>query len=208
MQEGRIRLHAFLRSVQLHSTTAQPSVAVASASSMPARRSASPVLPAAVAGKGEQDRIAQETADRQAMLAAWKTLEVRIQEVTEQNRLQLAELSQIAIEMALLMAEKIVGQQLEAGAYAVEKIVAEAIGRMSDENRLSVSLHPEDLQLLRTVLGDEMPGSGEQQVVLRGDATLARGDCLVEAGEHGLLAGVKKQLADMRSSLLESLHAA
>ena len=202
MQEGRIRLNSQLRSVQLQKEATQQ------ASSLPPV----PGPPEIVVPGGNTPSVADEMAekqrDREAMLASWQTLTMRIQEIAEQNRLQLAELSQAAVELAVLMAEKMVGQQIENGHYAVDRIVQEAVGRLSAVEVLTVRLHPEDLRLLEAALGDEMPGKSHQQVKLEADAALVRGDCLVEAEDQGLLAGVQTQLADMRAALLESLDAA
>ena len=208
MQEGRILLNAHLRSVQLYSPSGDQAAAFTHATPTPMQMSPSPILPAAIGTNVADQQPAQVNVDREAMHSAWKTLEMRIREVTEQNRLQLAELSQAAIEMAVLMAEKMVGQQIASGTYAVDQIVNEAVERMSAEERLTVRLHPEDLRLLETILGDVTPGDSQQHVTLRADASLVRGDCLVEAANHGLLSSVSKQLADMRSSLLESLNVA
>ena len=83
MQEGRIRLNSQLRSVQLQKEATQQ------ASSLPPV----PGPPEIVVPSGNTPSVADEMAekqrDREAMLASWQTLTMRIEEIAEQNRLQL-----------------------------------------------------------------------------------------------------------------------
>lgn len=129
-----------------------------------------------------------------------------VRQLDEWQRESLDELQQVAVELALAIASRIVHKKLEADEFAVEELVREVGARLGTGKPLTVRLHPDDLALLGRRLGANQPLLPDNaDVQLIPDPTLGRGDCLAEAGGVGLLARPKLQLAELREQLLGSL---
>src|SRR5438552_14778245 len=115
-------------------------------------------------------------------------------------------MQQVAIELAVAIASRLLHQRIEAGDFAVENLVRQVTERLEPQEALTVYLHPADLALLKQQgqTGAKWhPGEGKLKLV--GDDSLSRGDCRAETGDMSLLLKLDKQLEEMRKHLLNAL---
>lgn len=113
----------------------------------------------------------QATADRLQSLA--RSAEA------EQHRL-ISELEAQLVELALVIARKIVGEELRIRPEVVTEIVARAIAEAHGSGHHVIHLHPMDAQLLQPYLPQAAIEAGGREWEIRADDTLSRGDCLIE----------------------------
>ena len=127
-------------------------------------------------------------------------------ELQAQECQRLEEMQQVAVELAVAIASRLVYERIEAGDYAVETLVRQAVEGLKTNQPITIHLNPHDLELLEKRLATIQP-QPQDLVKLRfiGDGQLGRGDCRAEAGETGVLSKVQEQLAGIRKHLLETL---
>jgi flagellar assembly protein FliH len=99
-----------------------------------------------------------------------------------------------AVELALTIAERIVGAAIAAQPELVCNVVEGALRRVVERDRLIVDLHPDDLAYVREWLGEQTETS-VSAVELRAERRVPRGGCVVRTTEGEIDARVPEQLA-------------
>lgn len=88
------------------------------------------------------------------------------------------QLAQSLLDLALEMARKMVAEALQTKPEVILGIVSEAIGSLPHFNQHAhLVLHPEDTELVRKHMGDQLSHSGWK---LMSDKRISRGGCRVE----------------------------
>lgn len=80
--------------------------------------------------------------------------------------------------LALDVARQVVRQSVRFKPEAIVTVIREALAQIPHQHA-TILLHPEDLALARSYLGDQLTHSGHR---LQEDISLQRGDCRIEAG--------------------------
>lgn len=111
-----------------------------------------------------------------------------------------------ALEMALLIARRIIDTELSTNQEALPGLIRSAIARLGESRQIHLRLCPADAAAVEAA-GDEGPlaGLAIARVEIRADATLSPGDCVVD-GEHGTVDGrVATRLDEVRRILTRAL---
>jgi flagellar assembly protein FliH len=123
-----------------------------------------------------------------------------------------------ALEMALLIARRILESELAAGPAALSSLIRTAIGRLGESRTIQLRLSPGDAAAVRAAAeGGEDGKDGKDgstgglgglslaRVEIRADASLSPGDCIVD-GEHGTVDGrLATRLDEVRRILTRAL---
>jgi|SRR5947209_8095768 len=165
---------------------------------LPPRAESPPASPVVV------DHAAQEGEQMRKLLSR---LAARIEQLSAAQP-SVEELQHAAIELGTAIASRLVFHQIAAGAFGIEQLVRGALEQLHTKHAAVVHLHPDDLALLQERLGDLATLHAEQPVQWRADASQARGDCKVQAGELGVWSNMQQRLQQMRSLLLEQVESA
>ncbi len=157
--------------------------------------------------KNEAARANQLSAEEQELLRRLATnLTESVFDIQEQQSRRLEEMQQVAVELAIAVASHLVHERIEAGDYAVERLVRQAVERLKTTQPVTIYLNPLDVQLLEKRLAKcQPPALDLVHLHLVGDALLKRGDCRAEAGDTCALSDMQEQLAGIRRHLLEAL---
>jgi flagellar assembly protein FliH len=116
----------------------------------------------------------------------------------------LGELQLAAVELALAVAARVTYDKLQSDRFAIEELVQAVVGRLDATGPVQVRLNPDYLALLQRQSGEgQIAGRAELQFVP--DATLARGDCVVDAGDVSLASKLEDQLDGLRQHLLRNV---
>jgi flagellar assembly protein FliH len=110
-----------------------------------------------------------------------------------------------AVELALALAEKVVGAALELDPALVCQIVAGALRRVTDHDGLVIEVHPEDVDLISSWI----EAGKDPRVVLdvRPERRIARGGCIVRTSEGEIDAQLSEQLAGAGELLRDAFAA-
>jgi flagellar assembly protein FliH len=140
---------------------------------------------------GLAEASAQLEPARSALLAAAASLEAAAADVVEAGERR-------AVELALLLAEKILHTALDVDPELVASVARGALRRVSAAERIVLEVNPEDVGLTTAALGD----AGRLDVV--GDRRIPRGGCVVRTAEGEIDARIEEQLARAADVLRES----
>ncbi|HUK66216.1 MAG TPA: flagellar assembly protein FliH [Anaeromyxobacteraceae bacterium] len=176
-----------------------PAGARAAAATRPARGAGSsqaPQRPGAQVAEGareEPGEARKEALDRVA--AAVETLRAQADHLGEQVRAD-------AIEIAFLVARKILEAELKQGPEAIFALVRSAVRKAGASRRVSVRLHPEDAARLEEELGhreDETLSAARIELVP--DTSVERGDCRVDTDFGQVDGRLGTRLAEVRRAV-------
>lgn len=114
-----------------------------------------------------------------------------------------------AIELALDLAEKILGGVLKARPDTVIEVVRGALRRISDRRNITVLVNPVDLDTVRAAIGElTARGSGVEVCDLQSEERVGIGGAIVRTVEGEVDASVHTQLERAREVVEDSLASA
>jgi flagellar assembly protein FliH len=143
-----------------------------------------------------------------AVVAARQALEEVVGGVLELRSQFLEQGEARAVELALLLAEKIVGAALDVQPGRVLEVVRGALRRTVERDHLVIEVHPADLEIVRAEVGEvaaRLGGVGQLEVVA--EQRVARGGCVVRTAEGEIDSRIETQLERARELLREALAA-
>jgi len=143
-----------------------------------------------------------------AMAAMSQALEEAVGGVL-QTRAEYVELAEArAVELALQLAEKIVGAALDVRPELVLELVRGALRRAVERDHLVIEVNPADLELVRAE-ADEVAArlGGVRQLEVVAEPRVAPGGCVVRTTEGEIDARIETQLERAGEVLRESLVA-
>jgi flagellar biosynthesis/type III secretory pathway protein FliH len=110
-----------------------------------------------------------------------------------------------AVELALALAEKILGTALDVDPSLVASVAAGALRRVLSHDRIELDVNPEDVELVRAALAsDKNELSGSRGVNVIGERRVRRGGCVVRTIDGEIDARVEKQLERAAALLRET----
>jgi flagellar biosynthesis/type III secretory pathway protein FliH len=178
-----------------------------------ADRSGPTVLPAAVADAVERARAIVQRAEalaeairedalQRARGQARAELAAQLLQLAAGRDEQLAALEPQVVELALLAARRIIGEELTVRPARVADMVAPLLARVRRARQVTLRAHPDDRAQLEACLAplrarSELSGS----LALESDPQLARGDCVVISDAGVLDARIDTQLDALARAL-------
>jgi len=151
--------------------------------------------------QGRDEALASMTPAREALEAATAAL-------AEAHAELAASLERRAAELAVAVAEKIVGAELATRPELVLEVLTGALRGAAERDRLVVEVNPDDLELVRDAaagLAASLGGIASLDVVA--ERRVGRGGCVVRTLEGEIDATLAGQLERARETLLAALGA-
>ena len=165
-----------------------------------------PPAPVAAATRAAAKATTQDREQELALKQVMAALAAAAKEMQTQYRQRLAELEKATVKLAVAIAGRLVHEQLEDSAAAVEALVRKLVERLETREPVTVYLNPLDLAMLEQRLqGQPNPLGPDRLLKLAPAAAMSRGSCRAEAGEWRVDAQLDVQLADIRDRLLRSV---
>jgi type III secretion protein L len=164
-----------------------------------ARKEAAEIIDAA---HRERDRIISEAreAARQDDLAVASAQLIRAS-IAQRELVERAERDILTV--ALAVAEKILGKDLERDPSLVAEICAAAIDNVRASHQVVVRVHPSDAPLLRELREQVMERAGRvKEIRFKEDTDVAQSGCIIETDGGVIDAQLATQLAVLRDVLL------
>ena len=85
------------------------------------------------------------------------------------------------IDMALLVAEKVIHKQIESDSTVIQSVVQETFDKISGSDRITFKINPEDAGIMAEFQPTiESRLVGVEKIVIQQDATIAKGGCVIE----------------------------
>jgi flagellar assembly protein FliH len=115
-----------------------------------------------------------------------------------------ASLERRAVELAVAIAEKILGAALELDPGRVANVIVGALRRSASRDRIVLEVNPADVDAVNAVIGDLSRSVGVGELDVRPERRIARGGCVVRTEDGDVDAQVAAQLDRAREVLLDS----
>jgi flagellar assembly protein FliH len=146
--------------------------------------------------QGERAGLEAGTKRTEAML---RRVAQTIEELAGLRQTIIRETERQMVQLALLLARKVVGRELAMDPDLVAAMAHVAVSRLGESTPATIRLNPEDYAAVTAGRG---PGWAGAQVQVVPDAAVPRGGCLVES-EFGLVDGtLDAQFAELTRALL------
>ncbi len=111
------------------------------------------------------------------------------------------------VDLAVSVAQRIVGACAEMRREPVLLAVSDCLGYLRDRTRVTVKVNPKDLDLVREHRKDWMEAvEGIGALTVEADPALSRGGCVLETDAGDVDARVEERLAMLNAALLEELR--
>jgi flagellar assembly protein FliH len=155
---------------------------------------------AAARAEGHADGVSAGLEEGRAQVAAaLSALEAAHAEVVALRAATAEAVERDAVELALQLAEKIVAGSLEAEPERVLDVVRGALRRLSERRRVTVLVHPDDLELVRAAAdGFAAELGGIEHCEVQAERRLSRGGAVVRTDEGQVDASIETQLTRAR----------
>lgn len=112
-----------------------------------------------------------------------------------------------AVDLALALAEKVIGVALTVRPEHVIEIATSALRRAAERDHVILLVNPDDLQLVRDAAGDLSEAlGGIRRLEIVPERRIERGGCLVQTAEGQIDASVVTQLERAREALTAALR--
>jgi flagellar biosynthesis/type III secretory pathway protein FliH len=129
-----------------------------------------------------------------------------VRDLEERRKQSLAELQEVAVDLALTAASRIVGEAIDRDVFAVDQVVADVLGRVASSGPVRVGLHPADLKLLKAKRAESVLETPGGVIEFFEDSALKRGCCRAVSGSRAVISDWRTHLAEIRASLHEELE--
>jgi flagellar biosynthesis/type III secretory pathway protein FliH len=128
-----------------------------------------------------------------------------VEQLEERRRQNLAELQEVAVELAVAAAERVTGLAIDRDHFAVDRIVTELVDRVAAGGPVRVALNPVDFRLWQAGRPKHLESPGGV-IEFSEDPSLKRGCCRAESGSRAVISDWRTHLADIRAGLHEELE--
>lgn len=110
-------------------------------------------------------------------------------------------------QIALAVARNIIGATADAHSNLVVEAVRDSLKLLQDKSRITLRIHPDDLEIMRTHRSQWMETYERiDTLILEADPKVARGGCIVETPSGDIDAQIDSRLDKLRSVLVESIQ--
>ena len=148
--------------------------------------------------------IAKEEARRETekeATALFERLAEAIAQIEETSRGAFRLQASEVVELGLTVATAIIGRELAVDKDAISELVDRCLNGIVDTATIVVKLNPADLTIVESTDCD-------RQVALVSDASLARGECIIETPEQLVDARIASRVETLRGELVKLLEGA
>jgi len=159
---------------------------------------------------GHAEGLAAGLEEARAMLEpATAALAEAVRSVAEQGDDFLLAAERAAVDLALQLAEKIVGAAIEADPEAVLGVIAGALRRATVRDHLVLEVNPADFELVHD-LADELAArvGGIRRLDVIAERRVSRGGCVVRTEDGEIDARIEEQLARAGEVVANALRTA
>jgi flagellar biosynthesis/type III secretory pathway protein FliH len=119
-----------------------------------------------------------------------------------------AEVATDALEIACLMARRILEAELKADGEALKSLVRSAVRRLGEVHKVTIHLCPADAESVRTAAGEApLGGLGIAKVEIVADTNLTPGDCFVESDAATVDGRLGTRVEELRRVLANVMNA-
>ncbi|MBN2125237.1 MAG: hypothetical protein JW821_13150 [Deltaproteobacteria bacterium] len=149
----------------------------------------------------EQGRKDGQALENRQMEERARQMEILFSELTNCKAQLYEEAEEELLRLSLLLAKKIVREEIRTQGSVVQRVLRDAITFLADRGRIRIRIHPEDMEEVRDLLPELASRSKGGQFQVTEDRAIERGGCLLETGFGRINATVQDQLAVLEEEM-------
>jgi flagellar assembly protein FliH len=111
-----------------------------------------------------------------------------------------------ALEIGFQVARRVLEAELQTSPEALFSLVRSALRRAGDSRKVVIRLHPEDARVIAATVASGDMGVSSAGVEVQADATLERGDCVVDTDFGQVDGRLQTRLDELRRSALAAVE--
>lgn len=205
MQDVRIKLPYRVRNVvRMRPNEAMPPLPPRPERAVPPKSPSVEIKPDAALQQQLQKQMA---ADRESIERTLKELGDGLRQLYDLQQRQVSELQQVAVEIAVSMAGRLMMRELDEERFELETMVRGMVEQLGDEQLVSIRMNAADLQLMQQRLGGKpLFPDREWTPKISPDPTVSRGGCVIEGKLQSLVNDPASDLLKMREEILERMN--
>lgn len=127
-----------------------------------------------------------------------------IEELQGRQRNSLQELQELAIEIAVDVAQRVTRTCIDRNGFGIDRLVQEVVDTLNPQETLSIQMHPDDIAGLSDAVKEH--GIDGTKILFRPNAAIHRGECRAETATLCLTNNIYTHLAQIRTKLLQNLE--
>ncbi len=130
-----------------------------------------------------------------------------IDDLASQRRRLLLDSEEAIVKLACEIAKRVIGTLAEVSEKPVIEVTKRALKYLSERQKITIRVNPEDAQILRKYSSDWLEGNASRDMVeIKEDARIKRGGCLIEGETGNVEAELDRQVEMIRRALLEAVN--
>jgi type III secretion protein L len=150
----------------------------------------------------EETSILRERAYREGMEKSLAEFEQNLLEALEIRERVWRETERDLLRLAIRLAEKIIGREIETDKKTVTEMVAAALQNARQQEKLTVRVNPSDLSLIEEEREKFLPSTRARFIDFVADPRVSSGGCLIESEVGTIDARLETQLRVLERALL------
>lgn len=155
---------------------------------------------------GQAEAARQMAADREFLESALGQLGTTLQELFADRHQHRTGLQDLAVELAVIAAGRLLFREIDEDRFAVEEMVRDMARQLGDDKPVAIHLNPKDLHLMQRRLGSRLLFADDDAAPkLVPDTGVDRGACVVEGAQNSIAHDPAAELTRMREELLERM---
>jgi flagellar biosynthesis/type III secretory pathway protein FliH len=152
--------------------------------------------------------LAPDPADVLALRNMLADLGRVVEKLRTRERAAIDDVAQAAVELGIAVAERLVNGEIAADRQRLDRIVRDALERMTPARTLTVRGHADDLALLERQLTEQGElAASRSELTFRTEKACGRGQLKIEADEWFIEWDTQRSLTELRDRLLEETFA-
>ena len=138
----------------------------------------------------------------QNLAQAIQSLNARVVELESRRQNSIDEFRMLAAELGVAIGSKLAMREIEEGEAIAASLLNQWLADVDPSQVCTLRLNPKDHQQVTSMIDQDLDQS---RLVLIEDATLSRGDFLIETDEHQFASLIAVKLAEIRHLVLKEL---
>lgn len=115
-------------------------------------------------------------------------------------------LEESLLKLGVFITEKIISREIRQDAKIVQKMVSNALAKISQGGKINIKVHPEDLEIVKSMsLNELLPQGTGGEIAISADNQVDRGGCMIETASGIIDSRIGTQLDEIFQEVFNNM---